>query len=276
MPDADTLIHQQPFYLWDTLVVPVEVTDPDLGIPLDSIFKPVDMSEPQLHKSLFTHHGMPVQHNELQQRHDAVAPAWMFLLLMMLTVAVFLYHNFRKIKAGELLKATIDRRAMDRLVRECNLTRPALLTPICLLLAATLGLVVYTAAMKHMGIGVYLAVAAALAAGYLLRNAILRLLGNVFDSKEAVVAYITNNYLYHLVLTTALVPLLFLMTYLPWGSDIALYTAIGLTAFTLLARMIRGGNLFLTISKGFRFYLFYYLCTIEIVPVLILIKWITS
>ena len=276
MPDADSLIQQQPFYLWDTMVQPVEVEEPDLGIPLDSIFKAVDHPEPMLHKSLFTHHGMPMKHTQLQERPVTDAPAWIFVLLLALTVLVFVFHSFRKIKFGELLKATVDHRTMDRMTRECNLIRPPQFIPICLLLSATLGMAVFNAAMSHTGILGYLTITTALALGYLLRNSVLRLLGNVFDNKEAISTYITSNYTYHLVLTTALIPLLFLATYLPWGSDIALYSAFGITALTFLVRVIRSGNLFLTISKSLRFYLFYYLCTVEIVPILILIKWITE
>lgn len=275
MPEADTLTCQLPFYLWDTTAsVDTQPShEVNVGIPLDSIFPTIEPVEPQPRQSLFTHHGLVVQHEHLTPRNDSTAPTWIFVLLMVLTLLTFLYNNIHKIKVGELLKTTIDNRAMERLVRENNLSRAAALMPIGLLLCATLGVVIYSAAMNHTGLTGYLLASAALAIGYLLRNAVLRLLGNVFFHKEAISEYITSNYLYHLVLTMALVPVLFLLVYLPWGHTVVLSIAIGMVALTFLMRFIRGAKLFLTISKSFSIYLFYYLCTVEFVPILLLLGW---
>lgn len=272
MPDTDTIIMPIPFYLRDTADVTAAGQEVNVGITWDSIFPVCEQAEPLLHKSLFTHHGMPVKYGTLKERTDVVAPAWFFLLLLVLTVLVFLYHHARKIKFSELLKSTIDRRVMDRMVRECNLIRSAQFVPVALLLSATLGMALYTVAMQKTGFGGYMLLSIAIATGYLLRNGLLRLIGNVFENRDAITAYITSNYLYHLVLTTFTVPLLFLQVYSSWGQDAAIYVILGLVAFTFVVRFIRGINLFLTLSKSFRFYLFYYLCTVEIIPILVLLK----
>lgn len=272
MPDSDTVNFIVPFYQRDTAEIPQVEHEVNLGIPLDSIFPVVEPVEPHLRKSLFTHHGLAVKNEHLAERTDTTAPAWIFVLLLSLTVLVFLYFRARKIKFTELLKSTMDRRVMDRLVRECNLIRSAQFVPVALLLAATVGMVVYSAAMMHNGLFVYLLVVVALATGYLLRNGLLRLLGNVFDNRDAVTAYITSNYLFHLLLTTVLLPLLFLQLYMPLGNTVVQYITFGVVALSLVVRVTRGMNIFLTISKGFNFYLFYYLCTVEIVPVLVVAK----
>lgn len=272
MPDTDTINMPIPFYLRDTAAMPPIEQEVNTGITWDSIFPAYEQEEPQLHKSLFTHHGMPVEHSTLKERPDVVAPAWIFVLLLALTVLVFLYHHARKIKFGELLKSIMDRRAMDRMMRECNLIRPVQFVPVALLLSATIGMALHNVAMQNTGFGGYMLVSIAIAVAYLLRNGVLRLIGNVFESRDAITAYITSNYLYHLVLTTTTVPLLFLQVYLPWGGDVATYAILGLVGLSFVVRVVRGVNLFLIFSKGFRFYLFYYLCTVEIVPVLVVAK----
>ena len=272
MPEADTIALQLPFYLRDSAEMPAVVQEVNLGIPLDSIFPVVEQPEPQLHKSLFTHHGLPVRHDQMTQRADAAVPAWMFVLLLVLTALVFLYYKVRKIKFLDLLKSTLDRRVMDRLVRDCNLMRSSQLVPVGLLLAATMGLAIYVSAMSHMGLLYYLMTVVVLAVAYLLRNGVLRLIANVFDNRDAVAAYITSNYLFHLVLTTALVPLLLLLVYMPWGTEAVQYVLFGMVALLFAVRMSRGVNLFFTLSKSFNFYLFYYLCTVEFVPILVLLK----
>ena len=274
MPTADTIDFLQPFYLWDTTVEHTvhEVHEVNVGIPLDSIFRPVDTPEPQMRESLFTHHGMAVQHEQPVARHTDAVPAWTFVLLMLLTVLTFVYFTTRKIKLSELLKSTIDLHATERLVRSCNLGRIAMLLPAGLLMTSTMAMAVFTAAMTHTGLPGYLMLTAGISMAYLLRNIVMRLLGNVFNSKDTVSWYITNNYLYHLVLSTIMLPLLFLIVYLPWGNMVVLYIGIGIAILTFLARVARGTKIFLTISKNSSFYLFYYLCTVEIVPILVLIK----
>lgn len=278
MPEADTILIQQPFYLWDTTAVDTvqQEHEVNLGIPMDSIFPPFDWPEPQLRQSLFTHHGMPVQHEQPVARRNDAVPAWMFVVLMVLTVLTFVYYNSRKISIVELLKATIDSHATDRLVRSCNMVRTSSLVPAGILVASTLGVAVFQVAMAHTGPGGYLLLAGAMALAYLLRNVVVRLLGNIFESREPVAAYITSNYLYHLVLATAVLPLLFLQVYMPWGNMAVLYVIVALTALTFVMRLARGAKIFLTISKGSSFYLFYYLCTVEIVPFLVLIKWLVD
>lgn len=276
MPTLDTTLHAIPFYQWDTTAIDtvVQVQEVNLGISLDSIFPPIDRPEPQQRQSLFTHHGMTVQHEQpIVRRNDAV-PAWMFVVLMVLTVLLFVYYKARKISIGELLKSTIDSHAADRLVRSCNMVRVSTLIPAGLLTVAILGVAVFQAAMMHTGPGGYLLLAGGIAVAYLLRNALVRLLGNVFDSKDNVTAYITSNYLYHLVLATVVLPLLFLQVYMPWGNMAVIYVIIALTVLVFVMRLARGIKIFLTNSKGSSFYLFYYLCTVEIVPFLVLIKWL--
>ena len=274
MPAADTTHAATPFYQWDT-TVPYTVEqscEVNTGIPLDSIFPPVDRPEPQQRQSLFTHHGMAVQHEQPLTRHNDAAPMWTFGLLMMLTVLTYMYYRTHKIKFGELIKATIDHHATDRLVRSCNMGRIAALVPVGFLTAAVLAAAVFHAAMVQTGIAVYLLLAAALTVAYLLRNAVMRLLGNVFDSSEPMSYYITNNYLYHLVLSTFVLPLLFLQVYLPWGNIVVLYVIVAIAFTIFVLRLLRGAKIFLTFSKGHCFYLFYYLCIVEIVPFLVLVK----
>ncbi|MBR4505582.1 MAG: DUF4271 domain-containing protein [Bacteroidales bacterium] len=276
MPTDDTIAQTTPFYLWDTTAADstLQVLEVNLGIPMDSIFPPIDRPEPLQRNSLFTHHGMPLLHEQPVARRNDAEPAWMFIVLMALTVLLVVYYRTRKISLGELLKSTIDSHATDRLVRSCNMVRVSTLVPAGLLTVAMLSVAVFQAAMVHTGPGGYLLLTGGIAVAYLLRNLVVRLLGNVFDSKENVSAYITSNYLYHLVLATAVLPLLFLQVYMPWGNMVVLYVIVALTVLVFVLRLSRGVKVFLTNSKGSSFYLFYYLCTIEIVPFLVLTKWL--
>lgn len=269
---AQTDENAQPFYLWDTPYQQPEPTETNTGISLDSIFPMREIHAPTLRPSLFRHTTLPVSHDSLQER-AATAPApWLFAALVAIVALMFLYYNRNKLRIAELLKAAADHRAMDRLVRGNNLNT-ARLVPMGLFVTVTLATSIYIMALTHNGIAAWLILTAALSAAYMLRNLVARLLGNVFDDSDTVSTCITSNYIYHMLLATAITPLLLLQAYLPAGRDIAFYLIAALTTLCLATRLIRSLQLFLTFSKSRSFYLFFYLCTVEAVPLLVLAKW---
>lgn len=278
MTTADTLDYAQlPFYLWDSLQHD-SVVVPTAGV--DSCFTEflvptADAAHDTLERpSLFVGHSLVPQDGALSRRPDNVAPAWVFPVLLALVAVVTLFYRLRKLQLHDLLLALVDSHAMDRLQRNNSLLHTSQLVPMGLLMLGCLALPVHQLAMYKTGFVGYLLFTAALALAYLLRNGLMRLLGNVFENKWPVDIYITSNYFYHFVLATVVLPVLFLLLYLPRGTMPALYVLGGLVVLEFLARLFRGMQLFLTHSSGPRFYLFYYLCLVEIAPILVLINWI--
>lgn len=272
---GDTIMEYVPYCQMDAQALQVDMPEVNVGIPFDSIFRVGEEVECLSRPSLFEQHTLTVKHDELMSRPPVSEPVWMFGLLLVLGVLLFVYYRLRKLHISELLGALVDRRAEDRLVRANNLTTSRL-APIGLLVTATVAIVVQYVALQQTGVGEWLLLSAGLAMLYLLRNAVIRLMGGVFEDKEPVLAYITNGYLCHLMLSTTVIPLLFLLIYMPMGQQVVLYVIYALVAFCFLIRLLRGMYLFLIFSKSHSFYLFYYLCTIEIVPVLVLTKWLLN
>ena len=64
--------------------------------------------------------------------------------------------------------------------------------------------------------------------------------------------------------------------YLPWGNGVVLDILAGLIVVEFIVRLFRGMKLFLTQSSNAHFYLFYYLCIVEFIPILVLIKQIIN
>lgn len=274
MNTTDTLAVLSPFYQWDTPYVHItEVKEVDDGIAIDSLFPARAEVIEVRHESLFNGHSLKVQHDGLTARPSGVAPVWLFLMLMMLGGLHFLYFQVRKVNLWTLGKALFSRRSMDYMVRDSNL-KVERLVPIGLLMAATMSALVWICWSPKTSYGVWewLGTGAVLAVAYLLRNGVYRMLGNVFEGKNAVNLYITSNYCYHLALSTLMIPLLLLEVYLPWGKEAVAWVAIGLIALCFLLRFVRGINLFLTFSRNVSLYLFYYLCTIELAPVIVIVR----
>lgn len=275
MPEypSDTLdLTTLPFWQWSPGEDPS--AEIDTGIPFDSIHRPQEKKDTVIHTSLFKGHSLQAQNGKVIERPDNNEPAWIFTSLLLLTGLICLYFHLRKIKLTTLLKALVDRRAMDRLVRDCNLNRAMMMLPMGLLMVAAISLPIHRMALEKTNFWGYLLLAIGLGLLYLLRNAILRLLGNSFENRQGVALYITNNYLFHLTEALVVTALLFPFFYLP-GAQTTLFSIIAgfvLIAFTV--RLIRGMKVFLTLPNSSSFYLFYYLCIVEMVPILALIKWI--
>ena len=283
MTTPDTLdLGAQPFYLWDSIPYDVEANAPDPGVAVDSAYSYFLVPNHEtaidsfVRPSLFAGHSLAVGHDSLATRPDAATPMWVFPLLLLLVTLVTLYHRLNKLRFGTLLSALVDSRAMDRMLRNNNLTRTVQLIPAGLLMVATLALPVHQLAMARTGFVGYLLLTLAVTGAYLLRNGLLRLFGTIFDDEGTVGFYITSTYLYHLTLATLAMPLLFPLFYLPFGRSTLYYILLALVVIGFVVRLFRGLKLFLTQSSGSQFYLFYYLCIVELAPILVLIKLIVE
>ena len=276
MESNDTLnLSALPFYQWDSVIAAQPQEAKFAGVAMmDSVFSQEVPSDSLLRTSLFTGHSLKRVDSNLIPRHDTTMPSWLFVLLLALTALLTLYYRSHKLRLSDLLASLTSSRTMDRTLRNNNLLRTALLIPAALLMTACVALPVHQTAMAHTGVGGYLLLWAGLSAAYLLRNGVVRLLGSIFDNTAAIEIYLTSNYLYHLTLATLLLPLLFPYLYLPWGHDTLFYILAGIVVVELVMRLFRGLQLFLTQSKSAHLFLFYYLCIVELVPILVLAKWL--
>ena len=269
----DTLdLSALPFYEWP---VSEDLQDgADQGIPVDSIHQTIELPDTVYRESLLVHHSHPVVHRRLEVRPDNTTPTWIFVDLIVLSILLCLLIRLRNINMWELLKSAIDTRAMERLIRDCNLIRPLLMLPMGLGLVAAVCLPVHQMLLPETDIPGYLTLFACGSLLYILRNWMLRLLGNTFDGKNETSLYITSNYLYHLIESVIFVAPLFLYFYLPGGEKVMFYILSGTLVTVFVMRTLRGINIFLTHPNSSRFYLFYYLCIVEAIPILALIKWL--
>ena len=121
-----------------------------------NFFTPQGQPDTAFHESVIAPHEFPVMHEGLQSRPDNITPVWIFVFLLFYAALMCVIFRLRNIKWGLLLKSAIDLRAMDRLVRDCNLNRTITMLPMGLLLVAELCLPVHQAQLSQNGILGYL------------------------------------------------------------------------------------------------------------------------
>ena len=247
----------------------------------DSIFTPVKQAPPEVRKSIFFHHELAVQHNHEIDIHHEGAPGWFFGFIVLSIFFICSYLRRKQIDIVTLLQSAIDHRAMGRMLRDTNLTHAADQAPIALLMLLPVSLVGYFFFFQHpsntwLDILQYLTLFATCIIVYYTRNGIFRFLGNAFNNGESVHVYLSSNYIYHLLYAIVTSALAFFVCYTDRVGQVFFYILAGILALLFTIRLIRGLKLILTFSKTPKVYLFYYLCILEIVPIIIIIKVVIS
>lgn len=243
----------------------------------DSFFTPIEKAEPVLHKSLFTHHQLPVRTSHEINIHHQGASGWFFGVILISVFLICSYLHHKQIKMLDLLQSAIDHRALDRLLRDTNLTHSLDLTPIALINLIPIALVGYYAFLPHSSfilwdIAHFLLTLLACYILYFTRNGIIRFLGNAFNNAESVHTYLSSNYIFHILYGIVATVFSFFVLYTGSVGQTFLYILLGTLGLLLVARVVRGMLIILTLSKTSKFYLFYYLCILEVVPIVIIAK----
>lgn len=287
MPQFDTI--QPVIATTDTLTdtLNVATTDslaemPHIDCILDSLFVPMDsVPAPVVRKSLFTHHQLAVQNSHETMIHHQASPGWLlgFIILSLCTICLFL--RSKQIHIIDLLTSAIDHRAMDRMLRDTNMTHATDQAPIALIMLLPTTLIGYYCIDTHisstwLNILQYLGVYACACGIYFLRNGLIRLIGVAFNNPDSVHLYLSNNYVFHLLYAIVAAAMAFFVFYTSTAGRIFLFIAIGIIGLLFTIRLLRGMQLILTNSKTSKLYLFYYLCILEIIPIIVIAKVIMS
>ena len=272
MPQTDTTY--TPFYEY---TLNNEVADFDsIEFSIEQVFEACHNTEQIEVKSMFTGHDLQLTHHEAKERPQASPESWMFMVIVAIIILICTYFRRRRIEVLDILQSAINHRSMSRTMREYNLNHHTSQFPIVLLWASNIALLLYfftSGILKqwipiHSSI-IYIGLFIACTLFYLIRNGLFKFLGQTFRVGEAIDTYIMSNYIYALIESITLPALLLLIFY---GTHISIIsTKITLIIFGILYafRLIRSLNLFLTYTKFSQLHLFYYLCILEFIPIMI-------
>lgn len=269
----------------DTLPAYIQPSDTEAATTtatvLDSIFTPMEQAEPTLHKSLFTHHQLQVKNSHEIAIQPHYAHGWMFVFILLSIFLTCLYVRAKQIRLLDLLQSAIDVRALDRMLRDTNLTHAPDQVPIALISLLPLALVGYVSFLPQSSNNLiavlnFLLVMLGIYAAYFTRNGLLRIMGHAFNNTESVHVYLSSNYIYLFLYGLVGSAMAFFVCYTGDMCHTFLNIMLGILGVLLVARIIRGMLIILTLSKTSKLYLFYYLCILEIVPIVIIAKSIMS
>jgi hypothetical protein len=124
------------------------------------------------------------------------------------------------------------------------------------------------------GIFLFLKIVLALVGFIIIKFILIQLIKAIFLTKEATSRYVLNSLIFDLSLGVILLPFLIFITYT--GSDILIYLFLSIASITFIYKLLRGFIIGLSYSGFSLFYLFLYLCTVEVLPVVVVVKLLVS
>ena len=277
------------FYFYDTLKTAQYTADTSETeeyhlLNIDSILASYARTEPLVHPSLFAGHTLQVDSSfpQTYPHHEEHVPEWTFGIILLMAAAIGWFIKWYRLHFGELVQSVTSTSALGRLFRDHNFSNERSLLPMAIVYVAAMSLLTCYAAglygttlFSSNLLTNYLMVLGCCAGYYFVRNGLTLLFGIIFQNAWAAQVYVANAYLFNFLGTIALIPILLVGYYGPLdpaASMTLFHIAAGWVGLLFFLRLVRGMQLILTDAKSSKFYLFYYLCILEIVPILVAIK----
>jgi hypothetical protein len=229
--------------------------------------------------SLFTGHQLkPANQNPVEKTN--FYPGWITVLLFScILIIAYLRASYPK-RFTEFFRAILDMRFASQLVREEKVLsqRVSVFLTVIFLFSASAFLFLISnyfniQLFSGEGFVVFGKITLTIFLLFASRIIISELTGFVFNAQNEFSFYNFHVFLYNKALGLALLPILICLIYAnAFPQAVFIYTGIILFAIGYVARLIRGLNIGLA-KQGFnKFYLFFYFCTLEILPAAVLAK----
>ena len=240
----------------------------------DSIFKAPDQSTLPERASLFRNHLLKTVHESEVKRVNVDDGGYVFGVLLTLTVLLLVFCLLRKIELKRCVMSVFSMRHTNIMVRESGLKSDILLWPLPFIYYSVLGALGYVVATRLFGEEIYGMLDLPILIGICLlysfiRYTVIKLLGKACNGEEAVGMYLISGSLFQQIGLVFLIPLTLVGFYVEKN---VIWIAGAVAAVVFILRLARGLTIVLSRSAGSKLYLFYYLCIVEIVPILIIAK----
>lgn len=233
----------------------------------------IDLKE----KSLFSSHELQID-NVNPRAFQRLNNTWIlgvFLLCFVIFTYIYtVYYN----KLKQVFNSVISFRNLNLLVREGNIFKEIISILLFLIYIFTISLLIY------LTLSFYLKFSPAISEGYIfyfkivsfiivftiLKMTIMRFVGILFKHVEINNLYILNFFLLDVVTGIILFPLLIFVVYVESLNVLCLCFIIIIIKYII--RLVRGFFIARFSIKFSQFYLFLYLCILEILPMVVLLK----
>lgn len=213
---------------------------------------------------------------------SATHGGWIFWLLLSLLVwTAWLYGRFYK-RMRQICLGCWSNHSLNQVMRDGNIIRENIFIPTVFLYILVLGLLLNECLNAASPQGIisnnnflqYLVVMLSFGIFVLVKNLFTKLIGTLFRTNTSY--YISSTWSFNLIIALILALLSPLYFYADINKVVIGSIIAAICVILYAIRLFRGFVVAMNYSKFSRLYLFLYLCTVEILPVLLVFKYLTS
>jgi hypothetical protein len=246
---------------------------PDTTLTFQSTVFPL----PVYSKSIFQSHQLQPSDFQINQLHKT-QPDWVLAILLLCFVLIAWVQVFYHKRIRQIFRAPFSRRFINQLTRDGNLfmERIAVAMGIVYLLAFSLFIYEFNEQILGFtfrginGISLYLLITLFNMGFLAIKVALVQLLGMIFKTRDTTSNYLLNILIFALLSGPVLLAILIFVVYLK--STVLLYLCMSMLIIIFTFRFMRGFFIGMALTKFSYLFLFVYLCSLEILPLLVLIK----
>ncbi len=203
---------------------------------------------------------------------------WILPVLMICFAIIAWIRVSYRSRFTQLVQAFYSKQSMNLLIREGGGAYDLINLSLGFIFICSVALLLFQflesrsgpAASGSLHFLLFLVLAGSIVLWLVFRLFLVRLLGWTFRTFEITSQYLMSSMTYHFMIGIILLPFLVIIAYT--HSDLILYISLGITGILFLLKLFRGIVIGLSDTKFSIFYLFFYLCTVEILPILTIIK----
>ena len=207
---------------------------------------------------------------------------WIFFFLLAGFILLALLRYYYDKKLRQVISAVFSRSAAHHLVREGGIIRNQAFIPLLTIYLLSISILIYEVMnffMPDAGslirqFTLFSQIFLAILLFNLVKIFFIRLGGFIFRNSDTALEYIQNIFLYNLFVGILLLPMLVLVTYT--YKEIFIYITLALICLIFIGRFFRGFFIGLSESKFSLFHLLLYLCTLEILPIVVIAKFVVG
>jgi len=215
-------------------------------------------------------------------RHIQSGEWFLFILLLLFATLGWFKYNFNRY-LGQVLNGTVSYQVSQRLYRDQNVLFLRVSGMLNVFFIFTTAVFLYQTARYFNllnyavnGLWIYLLIAAAFGTLFFIRQVSLRFIGFLFDKNEAFSEYLHNTQLYNKSMALLLLPLILGAAYMPVDlQPVFIFSGITLSISLFVLKIFRGSQIIIR-NDVLILYWILYLCTLEILPLIIIYRYLLS
>jgi hypothetical protein len=206
---------------------------------------------------------------------------WIFVLILAGFALLAFVQVFYNRRLRMIMQAVYARHYASQLTREGNIFNERISIALFLIYLIAFSIFLFEGLKLFSGITgfmpdliFFLELMAAVLLFWIIKAVVIQLSGIIFTTRQRSFEYLLHAYMINLTIGLFLLCILLPMIYL--NTKVFFYVGLGFLAIMFVFRLIKGVTIGFSYTKFSRFHLFLYLCTLEILPLAVLVKFLTT